>query len=519
MDHKLRFSLYALPRYELRSPARWNEGALDTTLVATDQAIRSHQDFIRLHSALLSPARVVPLDVLAIISRRSTAFKTANPRHPIVSVTHICHEWRELAVRIPSLWRSMDLIIERVTVFLSRAAPLPIVLSCAGADAHSLEDLNFHREVTPLINILRTAQWEDVSLSIDIKTSTSPLVHLLPIPATSVATIRSVKARELKGVWGLQRVFPAGSPPLQNLQVLDLDCSGEQLLNTGPHSFLGSKLIVPSLRRLSAGYFYIFGVPQQASDKAEGLIIQCGDAFALGREVPNHRLFPDRERDDGGAMSRTLGEHDASVYGALIPLTSSARLRIPNTNYRAHSPASLHQEYGSQLTKVTLGCGHLTQSALTSCLEHLKNVTSLTLSPAQTDRDHSVARLVREHRWNPVSSFVDRVLLDRITPKPRSNDSTLTDPCLCPNLESLSYEIVSEDDTLDAWMALIAARCSTLRGERVAYLQKVTLFVPSRFGLDLEAMLSQLEDRGVGVEGVKLRVVKDSKDPRAVDHR
>ena len=41
----------------------------------------------------------------------------------------------------------------------------------------------------------------------------------------------------------------------------------------------------------------------------------CGDAFALGREVPNHRLSPDWEGDDGSAVSRTLGRHDASVYG------------------------------------------------------------------------------------------------------------------------------------------------------------------------------------------------------------
>ncbi|TEB27169.1 hypothetical protein FA13DRAFT_1712743 [Coprinellus micaceus] len=37
------------------------------------------------------------------------------------------------------------------------------------------------------------------------------------------------------------------------------------------------------------------------------------DAFALGREVPNHRLFPDWEGDDGSAMSRTLGEHDGRI--------------------------------------------------------------------------------------------------------------------------------------------------------------------------------------------------------------
>ncbi|TEB24633.1 hypothetical protein FA13DRAFT_1738995 [Coprinellus micaceus] len=337
------------------------------------EAIRSHQDFIRLHSALISPARAVPLDE----SRRSTALKKETPRHPIVTITHVCHEWRELAVGIPSLWRhihidlsprpsyngyhigsmwpinsshrSMDLTTERVTIFLSRAAPLPIVLSCAGADAHSLEDLNFHREVTPLINILRTAQWEDVSLSIDIKTSTSPLVHLLPIPATSVATIRSVKARELKGVWGLQHVFPAGSPPLQNLQVLDLDCSGEQLLNTGPHCERLTHLSIGPARKNSGDvHSASLLVAHEALNILQGFpnLQECELRFSA---TYNYLSWPD------------LHSHASDKAEALII-----------------------QEYGSQLTEVTLGYGHLTQSALTSCLEHLKNVTSLTLSPAQT---------------------------------------------------------------------------------------------------------------------------------------
>ncbi|TEB24640.1 hypothetical protein FA13DRAFT_1292235 [Coprinellus micaceus] len=80
--------------------------------------------------------------------------------------------------------RSMDLIAERVTVFLSRAAPLPIVLSCASADPHPLEDLNFQSTVTPLINVLRTAKWEDVSFRIDIKTRTSPFFSFPPYPSS-----------------------------------------------------------------------------------------------------------------------------------------------------------------------------------------------------------------------------------------------------------------------------------------------------------------------------------------------
>jgi hypothetical protein len=229
-DHET--ALRDLPRGE-RSRGDETRSFPDTPSLANDEALQSHKDFIRLHSALISPARAVPLAIIFIFSldiyeesRRSTAFNEANPRHPIVAITHVCHEWREPAVGIPSLWRnvdidsfprprytghpidsmrkiilfrrSMDLIAERVTVFLSRAARLPIVLSCAGADPHPLGDLNFQSAVTPLINVLRTAKWEDVSFRIDIKTRTSPFFRFLPIPAASVATIRSVRVCNLQ---------------------------------------------------------------------------------------------------------------------------------------------------------------------------------------------------------------------------------------------------------------------------------------------------------------------------------
>ncbi|TEB24631.1 hypothetical protein FA13DRAFT_1817796 [Coprinellus micaceus] len=491
------------------------KSTLDTTLVATDQAIRSHQDFIRLHLAPLSPARVVPLDVLAIIftfyldiyeeSRRSTAFKTANPRHPIVSVTHVCHEWRELAVGIPSLWRyihidsfprprynghpidrirkimsfhrSMDMITERVTVFLSRAAPLPIVLSCAGADPHPQEDLNFQNAAAPLINVLRTAKWEDVSFNIDIKANTLPLVRLLPIPVASVATIRSVRAHELKGVWGLQRVFPGGRPPLQHLQVLVLDCSGEQLLNTRPHCERLTHLSIGPARKNSGDVHSAGLVAHEALNILQVFpnLQECELRFSA---TYNYLSWSDLHSVTLPFLSfLSLGGTPPEAFLGSKLIVPSLR-RLPAEYFYTvgvpqhasdNATALIIREYGSQLTEVTLGYGHLPPSALTSCLrlEHLKNVTSLTLSPAQTDRDHSVARLVREHRWNPASSFLHRVFLERLMPKPRSKDSTLTESCLCPNLESISYEIGSEDDTLDAWMDLIVARRSNLRASEL----------------------------------------------------
>jgi superfamily II DNA/RNA helicase len=83
----------------------------------------------------------------------------------------------------------------------------------------------------------------------------------------------------------------------------------------------------------------------------------------------------------------------------------------------------------------------------------------------------------------------------------------LTERCLCPKLESLSYTISVESGALDAWIGLIVARRLRLRGEKVAYLQKLTLSVPSR--LDAEVILGQLKSRGIDVEGVRMVINRD----------
>jgi hypothetical protein len=167
----------------------------------------------------------------------------------------------------------------------------------------------------------------------------------------------------------------------------------------------------------------------------------------------------------------------------------------------------LVQEYGSHLTAVTFSYGHLTKTALTSCLEHLANVTSLTLVPAQADSDYDPAFLVSSDHWLRESSFFDRQLLNRLTREPESHGAILTEMCLCPNMERLAYEIGPEDDTLDAWIDLIVARRSDLRDGKVAYLQEVSLSIPARLEWDSDELLDRLEERGIDVEGVEFITV------------
>ena len=210
-------------------------------------AVRAHQQFIRLHLALLSPVRALPLDILGRIFAASieaceqmhghTELKRTGRRHPIVDITHVCREWRELAIGTPSLWvyvridslpslrygelplaqirlnisrfnRSIGLVLKRVTAFVSRAAPLPIILSFTGADPHTLDDPTFLSGITPLIDLLRGATWRSVSFK-DVQTTSSPLLRLLPVPTKSVDTIQVVKVRIFETFLGRKASLPS----------------------------------------------------------------------------------------------------------------------------------------------------------------------------------------------------------------------------------------------------------------------------------------------------------------------
>lgn len=54
--------------------------------------------------------------------------------------------------------------------------------------------------------------------------------------------------------------------------------------------------------------------------------VGCGDAFALGREVPDRRLFPDWEGSDS-VTSRTCREHDTCAYAVRVSFEAHSFVR------------------------------------------------------------------------------------------------------------------------------------------------------------------------------------------------
>ncbi|KAJ6512628.1 hypothetical protein C8R45DRAFT_1206661 [Mycena sanguinolenta] len=114
---------------------------------------RDHlNSFIDPHLALISPARRLPPEVVAEI------FAACLPSHrnPIISgkeapllLSHICHEWRNIALTTPRLWASLHVIApiekrcqeirEAVDIWLSRSGVLPLSISLVHSTAAGLD--------------------------------------------------------------------------------------------------------------------------------------------------------------------------------------------------------------------------------------------------------------------------------------------------------------------------------------------------------------------------------------------
>ncbi|KAJ7732351.1 hypothetical protein DFH07DRAFT_846572 [Mycena maculata] len=154
-------------------------------------------EFIDAHLALVSPARRLPHDILAEIFTwcfPSNGQARIDPEDAPLLITHICREWRNLALSLPRLWASLHIelsgyhlqarIDEGVEYWLARSADLPLSISLK-IPTHSL------RTSVPLLDALMkySHRWEHVRFVLPSFESYRHLRHLSPPNVPMLKTV------------------------------------------------------------------------------------------------------------------------------------------------------------------------------------------------------------------------------------------------------------------------------------------------------------------------------------------
>jgi hypothetical protein len=80
-----------------------------------------HARFVEEHSALLSPIRRVPNDILSLIFLaslpRNSHFQKLTKLsgiHPALVLSHVCRRWRHMSLSTPSLWSVINIDISQM---------------------------------------------------------------------------------------------------------------------------------------------------------------------------------------------------------------------------------------------------------------------------------------------------------------------------------------------------------------------------------------------------------------------
>lgn len=487
------------------------------------QTRRSLQvEFIKRHSALLSPMRALPLDILHQVFM---ALRTSHAEwmesnqhkqkihHPMIALSHVCRQWRSLSLGMPLLWvdlpfnslpcyspgavitpsdsdrlfrfpQSMASLTEMVAAFISRSASCPVNFSLTAKDPRIIifqEDVEFSKSINPLVDVLLKARWGDVVLDLRFFPSSSPLKRFLPIPSHSRETIRTIKVYVSgTGMLGgdLSIVDRGGTSP-QHLRSLDIDIPGQKLREVAVDwPRLTEFSMGPTWSQRHHSWHGRGSRPTLTPEEALSMLRHCRSLIRC-----QIRLNPGSQQVQVTVFAGPLSEaqitlrhlESLEIWASPAPRSFAASLLTPSLrrlstiyeNFNGHrAPEGISDSalchwigtHGEQLVDVSFDYASLTPPALEFCLEHLPNVRSLTIVPFMFHRNEEIQRSTR---WHPDSATMDHELLQRLTPK-FSNAGSLLELCICPKLETISISMRSVEgyDHAGKWREIIASRRS-----------------------------------------------------------
>ncbi|KAJ3526118.1 hypothetical protein NMY22_g10297 [Coprinellus aureogranulatus] len=397
-----------------------------------------HHRFIDEHRKLLSPVRALPEDVLTLIffaciedvdqqvSRRHQTHTSR--KHPSVVVSHVCAEWRALALRTPNLWarihvempcletvdgyesaayavwcKNFDAMHRRLQVWVERSFPCPVDLDFRSGYVcpevqHSYQ-VRARKRYEALADTVRSSSssWRRVYFWLLMDDGTKPLVHSLagtqfpsltslsmnvhqhdePPPsqdivmcvqelaASPIFAAPNLRDLELYGMWSnIQRIQANSAIPLY-VSVANL--KGEPTFVDEEGSFGYAKVLC-----------LLKALPNLVT--VDILVENNDDLLGAPTSTPIPISLP-------YLTSMTIYSFSLQLPTGLgpslsLPVLQSLHIRSWDSHIQpnpACGDLELLLQYGRQLKELSLHHASLTREALSRCMKQLSNVVILEL--------------------------------------------------------------------------------------------------------------------------------------------
>ncbi|TEB21656.1 hypothetical protein FA13DRAFT_97363 [Coprinellus micaceus] len=535
-------------------------GLIETEIAELKRRLQVHTDVISEHQDLLTPARRIPSGILSHIffTLASIPYGYGRKPHPVVTVSHVCHLWRTLAIDNPLLWAKIDAYVPlypherddrkpgelersiawwhkavnglcmRVEAFAQRAKACPLDVSYHAEDAppglalrcfvDPADDDGWGKTLHPFARLVGvTTHWRSLSMQLYMNMYASPLLKILPLVEGVTSHMQDISITLMCGVslevddltW--RRVFSEGTMNLYSapLHSYTLIAPYNDLCRLQPNW--------GALSRLSIGSPYpstVFG-PQDAANvlgvtpNLTHCTIKFSDGALPTEFIPQYRVSLPKLRSlvlQGTEVPIEFA--DVLDLPSLTHLSALQTLVLPPKDENNNAVVELIRRYGRQLTDVAFVFANITPSALGPILDTLPNASCLELVAEDPGPGTDKFNPNPGQAPIPRRGVLDAHLLQRLTPDRTESEPALKHACLCPMLRKLTLRLAATEREKDREIKkrIIDLISSRRRGSRnaenggVAWLEDVTVAFN---GGPVGWMLKELQAGGVGTEGVE----------------
>ncbi|KAJ3505729.1 hypothetical protein NMY22_g17478 [Coprinellus aureogranulatus] len=499
---------------------------------------RLEDKVIARHHNLTSSVRAVPTDILTIVF---LTLPTVNDQktgpHPSIAVSHVCHQWRRLALGIPFLWNHirvstptpgpdgaltsslwMKHIIscgDRAKTFMDRSGNVPFHVTFSAQDpldiaiARALlpETLDEHGGSFPWGIEGKLLEKEHVVESMELSLKINPLAPL----CLELLCMLQVPVQAL--VIEMAYIKQASFPP----QLLAPIEKGFDLRESPCLRRLTLKMGFGDLHRIKANWNALTDLTLDPGSNAIAILSPSHVMSILAKTSNLERLtfeFSHADMNLGGVMPPTYPQvhlrklKSLTIRGNGLPISFVESLTIPSVTHlcvmpkpfffpeddRASALLALVRQYGHQLTYVAFNYQTVVTETLLRVIEGIPNVKGLELSTF----------------GSPVVLAQGIPVLDSVIAKLTSAGSSKSegdepDPPLCTRMKRFSCNLhATTAEVKEHILKLVESRRRGGReGRSNGWLEEISV----RFDIgSVEGMMDDLRSQGIRTSCVNFSV-------------